>query len=91
MNENIKESFEPNEISISKIFSELWINKKLIITSVFLFSLASVIYSLSLTNLYTSNSTVSIATETEGRDISQVLRRLLTKAAEEEGFDRNAF
>ena len=26
----------------------------------------------------------------EGRDISQVIRRLLTKAAEEEGFDRNA-
>ena len=26
----------------------------------------------------------------EGRDISQIIRRLLTKAAEEEGFDRNA-
>ena len=26
----------------------------------------------------------------EGRDISQVIRSLLTKAAEEEGFDRNA-
>ena len=25
----------------------------------------------------------------EGRDISQIIRRLLTKAAEEEGFDRN--
>tara|TARA_B100001758_G_C18316626_1_gene560868 strand:+ start:229 stop:1155 length:927 start_codon:yes stop_codon:yes gene_type:complete len=71
MNENINESFEPNEISVAKIFGELWANKKLIITSVFLFSVASVIYSLSLTNLYTSNSTVSIATEAEGRDISQ--------------------
>jgi len=26
----------------------------------------------------------------EGRDISQIIRRLLTKACEEEGFDRNA-
>ncbi len=26
----------------------------------------------------------------EGRDISQVIRRLLTRACEEEGFDRNA-
>ena len=26
----------------------------------------------------------------EGRDISQIIRRLLTRAAEEEGFDRNA-
>ena len=26
----------------------------------------------------------------EGRDISQILRRLIIKAAEEEGFDRNA-
>ena len=26
----------------------------------------------------------------EGRDISQIIRRLITKAAEEEGFDRNA-
>ena len=25
----------------------------------------------------------------EGRDISQVIRRLLTKACEEEGYDRN--
>ena len=25
----------------------------------------------------------------EGRDISQIIRRLLTKACEEEGFDRN--
>ena len=25
----------------------------------------------------------------EGRDISQIIRRLLTRAAEEEGFDRN--
>ena len=28
------------EISIAKIFGELWVNKKLIITSVFLFSVA---------------------------------------------------
>ena len=27
----------------------------------------------------------------EGRDRSAIIRRLLTKAAEEEGFDRNAF
>ena len=26
----------------------------------------------------------------ESRDISQIIRRLLTKACEEEGFDRNA-
>ena len=26
----------------------------------------------------------------EGRDISQIIRRLLTSASEEEGFDRNA-
>ena len=26
----------------------------------------------------------------EGRDISQIIRRLLTRACEEEGFDRNA-
>ena len=26
----------------------------------------------------------------EGRDISQIIRRLLTRASEEEGFDRNA-
>ena len=40
----------------------------------------------------TKNLSVYLNTKAmvEGRDISQVIRRLLTKAAEEEGFDRNA-
>ena len=33
---------------------------------------------------------LNIKAMVEGRDISQVIRRLLTRACEEEGFDRNA-
>ena len=40
----------------------------------------------------TKNLSVFLNTKAmvEGRDISQIIRRLLTKACEEEGFDRNA-
>ena len=40
----------------------------------------------------TKNLSVYLNTKAmiEGRDISQIIRRLLTKACEEEGFDRNA-
>ena len=40
----------------------------------------------------TKNLSVYLNTKAmiEGRDISQIIRRLLTRACEEEGFDRNA-
>ena len=40
----------------------------------------------------TKNLSVFLNTKAmvEGRDISQIIRRLLTRACEEEGFDRNA-
>jgi uncharacterized protein involved in exopolysaccharide biosynthesis len=45
-----------NEIGFKEIFSTLWINKKLILMLTGIFAVLSVIYSLSLANLYTSKA-----------------------------------
>ena len=45
-----------DEIDIRELFSTLWLNKKIILILTGIFAVLSVIYSLSLTNLYTSQA-----------------------------------
>lgn len=55
------------EIDLSEIFSILWSSKLLISCNVFIFTLIAVIYSLSLTNLFTSSVLLQV-TESENNN-----------------------
>ena len=53
--DNLQDTYD-DEIDLREIYSTLWLNKKFILILTGIFAVLSVIYSLSLTNLYTSKA-----------------------------------
>lgn len=67
----MEHDLEVNEVSIYEIIKELWAHKFLIISITVIFSVISVLYSLSLNNIYRSEAIVTLTTESKGSDMSQ--------------------
>lgn len=62
------------EIDLSIVFSALWDGKWLIVSIISIFSIAAIIYSLSLPNIYQSKAILSPVSDTTGGGLSQVMK-----------------
>ena len=62
MSENERDSsqsYYDDEIDLRELFNVLWVNKLFLVTLTSLFALISIIYSLTLTNIYTAETTLA--------------------------------
>ena len=62
MSENerdLSQSYVDDEIDLRELFNVLWVNKFFLVTLTSLFALISIIYSLTLTNIYTAQTTLA--------------------------------
>ena len=62
------------EIDISEVFSTLWDGKWLVVGAITIFSLAAIIYSLSLPNIYQSKAILSPVGDSGGGGLNQVMK-----------------
>lgn len=63
-----------NEIDLGEFFSVLWSGKWLIVSLTSLFSIAAIIYSLSLPNLYQSTALLSSVESSSGNGLNQAMK-----------------
>jgi uncharacterized protein involved in exopolysaccharide biosynthesis len=65
------QSYVNDEIDLLELFNILWVNKLFLATLTGLFALASIIYSLSLTNIYTAETTLAPSASRDSSNLSQ--------------------
>ena len=75
MSENerdLSQSYVDDEIDLRELFNVLWVNKFFLVTLTSLFALISIIYSLTLTNIYTAQTTLAPSASSDmSRNLSQ--------------------
>ena len=66
------QSYYDDEIDLRELFNVLWVNKLFLVTLTSLFALISIIYSLTLTNIYTAETTLAPSASSDmSRNLSQ--------------------
>ena len=75
MSENerdLSQSYVDDEIDLRELFNVFWVNKFFLVTLTSLFALISIIYSLTLTNIYTAQTTLAPSASSDmSRNLSQ--------------------
>jgi len=75
MSENerdLSQSYVDDEIDLRELFNVFWVNKFFLVTLTSLFALISIIYSLTLTNIYTAETTLAPSASSDmSRNLSQ--------------------
>jgi len=66
------QSYVDNELDLRELFNVLWVNKLFVVALTSLFVLISIIYSLTLTNIYTAETTLAPSASSDmSRNLSQ--------------------
>lgn len=73
---NTNNNAENNDLDLREIFKALWMGKYIVVSVTALFIIASVIYSLSLPNIYHSRAILSPVGESSGNGMSQVMKNM---------------
>ena len=73
---NTNNNAENNDLDLREIFKALWMGKYTVVSVTALFIIVSVIYSLSLPNIYHSRAILSPVGESSGNGMSQVMKNM---------------
>lgn len=73
---NTNNNADNNDLDLREIFKALWLGKYTVVSVTALFIIVSVIYSLSLPNIYHSRAILSPVGESSGNGMSQVMKNM---------------
>ena len=76
MNNNKRDFYETDEINLLEIIISIWKSRLLIFITVIIFAFGSVFYSLSIPNIFTSSSTLSVAGNSGGSESNSGLNMI---------------
>ena len=73
---NTNNNIDNNDLDLREIFKALWMGKFTVISVTTFFIIASIIYSLSLPNIYHSRAILSPVGESSGNGMSQMMKNM---------------
>lgn len=76
MNNNKRDFYETDEINLLEIIMSIWKSRLVIFITVIIFAFGSVFYSLSIPNIFTSSSTLSVAGNSGGSESNSGLNMI---------------